>query len=125
MMKIYVIWQYNPLTKSESIVGWSRDKAQAQISHTPSLQPERVEERLIPPGLLADLRRIRIHVLKDMLDNIPELTKTINADSKDVLLIRHDIVSSIEELENRANYENYIYDDEIVRYIDAVEKGVI
>ena len=128
MFKIYVIWQYNPLTQKEQIREWTRNKKQSVIIkqyRTEGLKSS-IREHMIPQELVNDLRQIRFDVAEAHLNDVNTVVKKIKADKEKSLLIRHELVVRRDLARERLGEANgWIFDDEVEQYLDAVVAGII
>lgn len=129
MLKIYAVWEFNPLLKKESIIAWDRDKNQAELKKKIILNnfnQIRVAEHLIDEDKIKEIRKVRLAMCEQMLANVKSVSKKINADSKDGLMIRADLVDRVEKAKERMKTpEGFIHDDEIERYLFYIQNGII
>lgn len=122
MITVYVIWQQIPLLNKEVILSYHRVKKQAELIVSTN-KSTRIEEHIILPEDIKRIREIRLFIASDALNNIKHISKQIKCEPEDMLILRSEIVSRIKEAESRLNIE-FIYDDEIEKYLNALVMGI-
>jgi len=122
MIKIYVVWQYDPILRKEVVFDWSRNKDQADLKQqTTTIYPSRVDEFLIDQTKLNKLRIAKKDAAQYMLDNIHETIKEIGADKDSAIILRRDLIDRVEEATGRINLPvGVALNDEITRYLDLL-----
>jgi hypothetical protein len=122
MITVYVIWQQNPLFRKENILSFHRIKKQAELIASTN-KSTRIEEHIIMPDDIKRIREIRLFVAKNALHDIKNLSKQIKCEPEDMIILRAEIIKRIKECEEKLDAE-FIYDDEIQKYLDGIAMGI-
>lgn len=122
MITVYVIWQQIPLLNKEVILSYHRIKKQAELIVSTN-KSTRIEEHIILPEDIKRIREIRLFIAKDALNDIKNIASKIKCSPDDMLILRAEIISRIKQTESRLGAE-FIYDDEIEKYLNALTMGI-
>ena len=126
MIKLYVIWQYNPLLKKEEIKGWDKNKGQALLKKPHSPNQARIEEKIITKETLRDIRKARLAAIDHMIKDLPSIIKQTKIKKDNSLLVRSELMARKKVAERMADAnEEYIFEEEIEFILHAAEEGLI
>lgn len=129
MIKIFVVWAKDPVSKVETIVAWDRNRKQAELKMQSAVgiaNQFRLSEHIIEQSALSDLRQVLVTVSAQLLIDVMKVAKEIKAKPTEILLLRHEIVLKNKLAQSRIGTpDGLIYDDEIGKYLIALEAGII
>lgn len=111
----------------EKVLSFHRKRSEARSAIKKTFgNPCRIDFHVINHETLINLRKIRLDLAKAMLGDIKNTAKKVKCKKEDLLLLRAELTHKIRTMEDRLSQEfHYMYDDEIDRYIIAVEHGYL
>lgn len=129
MIKIFIVWAKDPVSKIETIVAWDRNRKQAELKMQSAVgiaNQFRLSEYTIEQSALSDLRQVLVNVSAQLLTDVMAVSKEIGANPTEILLLRHEIVLKNKLAQSRIGTpDGLIYDSEVDAYLLAVEAGII
>ena len=125
MIKIYIIWQYNPILEKEEVKGYNRNKEQAELQKPSWPDKGTVREFVIDLDLLESIRNTKLEAIDTLISDFT-WTGDTSIEKESLMMVRCDLSNNKREIKARLDESHHwIFDDEIRIIMQGIEEGII